>query len=737
MGFFVCSLLFDMWCFTVISILVVVSAYRLSPNAFACTPEGYKSYRNDERYKLFKGEEYHDEETYAAFQSTCLKMQARASYVRYQQEFSILSDFAKDTLDNLMDLSALTYSGLGSYYDGANLDDLEAQTHDVHWTTMDRVFDDAADIPYSLAKNFAGLTQDKTGYSTSWATVTIKAAEQALKNKGIDETLSWRHFYECIFSDDTDNSYKKEGVLPKDIIEFIREKGLVAERDVMSDGIDCSKEYEHTYLFNVRETEGPNKYSLMNLVHSENPTMVLMAIDLHKIKFVADMREDEYPIRCSYDEPTLYGIVTAYQNTENENKEGYWMVETNVVPGENVALRLPLVANGTNANYAGIAAYAFSITYDGPIPSTEPPTTGVPTTEPPTTEAPTTEAPTTLPPTTEAPTTEAPTTEAPTTEAPTTEAPTTEAPTTEAPTTEPPTTDPPTTEPPTTEPPTTVPPDNRITVNVMSCANLNDLMEWTENDDNGYIQFINVILPVGTVCNGVTELDFSRFFWLETLTFSVLEGSTPIDRFPDLKHVVIGNEKLKSVTLGGIDNMDQNKVIAGTSLEIKKSINLESIYISVGAFSNFETFVLGENPDENEENFPKLTSISFGNSGQREYSYSFAYSDKPFVLANLPALEEVILSQEAFFSTNSVRFENLPKLKTLYVGSEAFFGSLTTAELTMVNVGTEYYTMEIQKTDMTVALSAFNSQVNVYLKGNAFHLVLIIRYSYRYYVLWY
>ena len=711
-----------MWCFTVISILVVVSAYRLSPNAFACNEEGYKLYRNDERYKLFKGEEYHDEETYAAFQSTCLKMQARASYVRYQQEFSILSDFAEETLDSMMDLSALTYSGLGSYYDGANLDDLEAQTHDVHWTTMDRVFDDATDVPYSLAKNFAGLTEDKAGYSTSWATVTIKAAEQALKNKGIDETLSWRHFYECIFSDDTDNSYKKEGVLPKDIIEFIREKGLVAERDVMSDGIDCSKEYEHTYLFNVQETEGPNKYSLMNLVHSNNPTMVLMAIDLHKIKFVADMREDEYPIRCSYDEPTLYGIVTAYQNTEEENKEGYWMVETNVVPGENVALRLPLVANGTNANYAGIAAYAFSITYDGPIPSTEPPTTGVPTTEPPTTEAPTTEAPTTLPPTTEAPTTEAPTTEAPTTEAPTTEAPTTEAPTTEAPTTEPPTTEPPTTDPPTTEPPTTVPPENLAPYSqITTCEALEELMNYVEGEDTQYIQSIDVYLEVTQECSELTELDFTRFFWLESLTFRVKTDQliAPINNFPNLKRVVVGNEKLKSLIMGGIDNLEGEKVvIAGTSLEIKKSINLESIFILENAFWHYQTFALGENEEENEENFPKLKSIRFGNSGETAISTSFKYSGALFALSNLPSLEEVIMSQQAFYSTNSVRFENLPKLKTLYIGAHAFFGSLTTAELTMVNVGTEYYTVENQKVQMSVSLNSFNSQVNVYLKGN-------------------
>ena len=121
--------------------------------------------------------------------------------------------------------------------------------------------------------------------------------------------------------------------------------------------------------------------------------------------------------------------------------------------------------------------------------------------------------------------------------------------------------------------------------------------------------------------------------------------------------------------------------------------------------------------DENEENFPMLKSIRFGNSGESALSTSFKFSGAPFVLSNLPSLEEVIMSGQAFFSTNSVRFVNLPMLKTLYFGSQAFFGS-SNAELTMVNLGTEYYPVDNQKTEMTVALSAFNSQVSVYLQGN-------------------
>ena len=40
-----------------------------------------------------------------------------------------------------------------------------------------------------------------------------------------------------------------------------------------------------------------------------------------------------------------------------------WIVTFNVVPCENIELNLPVVDNDTNANYAGIAGYAFSIAY--------------------------------------------------------------------------------------------------------------------------------------------------------------------------------------------------------------------------------------------------------------------------------------------------------------------------------------------------------------------------------------
>ena len=58
---------------------------------------------------------------------------------------------------------------------------------------------------------------------------------------------------------------------------------------------------------------------------------------------------------ATYD-PTLYGVIQGYDADK-------WIVTFNVVPCENIVLQLPVTENDTNANYAGIAGYAFSIIY--------------------------------------------------------------------------------------------------------------------------------------------------------------------------------------------------------------------------------------------------------------------------------------------------------------------------------------------------------------------------------------
>ena len=58
--------------------------------------------------------------------------------------------------------------------------------------------------------------------------------------------------------------------------------------------------------------------------------------------------------RGATDEPSVYGILEGYE-------EDKWTVGLNVVPCEHIVLNLPVTDNETNANYAGIAGYAFSL----------------------------------------------------------------------------------------------------------------------------------------------------------------------------------------------------------------------------------------------------------------------------------------------------------------------------------------------------------------------------------------
>lgn len=647
---------FDMWCYTLILIIAVVSAVRLSPTEFECTPEGYQLYKNSESYVNYKGNLYQSNMTELAFIDYCTTIKARVPYVRYQQEYSILADFPSDTIDKLMDQSAIVYSGTGSYYEGS---ERMQEKYKVSWTTMDRVFDVEDALPYSVPVEEASAN---AGLPTSWATVTIKAAEQALRNRGLETRLSWRYLYECIYSEENDDSYKTSGVPPKDIMQFIRENGLVAEEDIISSAsINCNEKYEHTFHFDVEESEGPNKYSLMNLVVTENPTIVLLAIDFNKAKYVVDMREDTYPITCGYMEPTLYGIVTEYQDSSEEDmQDGFWVVESNIVPGENVALRLPCTFNSTSANYAGIAAFPFSIIYNGPMPTTEPPM--------------------------EMPTTEAPTTEVPTTEAPTTEAPTTEIPTTQV-------------------------PENVENVVVTNCTYLGTIMNWEDSEENGYLRSITINLPASEVCPEFTSLDFTKFFWLNKLVINNAAGS-----LGQLKQVIIGNEKLQTVEISGIDTIP-SQLIPDSFLEIKKSVELESINIGMYTFVNYQSFILGENVEENVENFPKLKTLTIGSNQKYSPCYNFMMTDEPFIVENLPVLETVSVGMNAFFTTPYVRFAGLPALQSLTVYSNALYGSASSSQLYMVNIGTEYYS-EQSMTSMVVYANAFNSHVNVYLKGS-------------------
>ena len=269
--------------------------------------------------------------------------------------------------------------------------------------------------------------------SLSWVTMIVNAGERVLAQMGINERLSVDFVLQCYNRSDI-----CEGMTMNEIATRLRQIGLVREEDAkhaMDEGESvCSIPLSQHYRFDVQKPEGYNRGGLMNLVSAGNPVLVAISMDLLQLRFVKDMREEEEVLRRSVYQPSIYGLVTGYVKTTDE-VTGYWVFEGTPSPCESVNVKLPMRANETNTDFAGIAGYAFAIALKGGIPTTVAPTTVAPTTVAPTTVAPTTVVPTTVTPTTVTPTTVAPTTVAPTTVAPTTVAPTTVTPTTVAPTT--------------------------------------------------------------------------------------------------------------------------------------------------------------------------------------------------------------------------------------------------------------------------------------------------------------
>ena len=117
----------------------------------------------------------------------------------------------------------------------------------------------------------------------------------------------------------------------------------------------CTDEVFPKYHFKVEQINIPNKGGLMNMVAEGNPVVTLLALDLFRLRVTNDVTGDYIYTGAAYD-PTLYGVIQGYDADK-------WIVTFNVVPCENIVLQLPVTESDTNANYAGIAGYAFSIIY--------------------------------------------------------------------------------------------------------------------------------------------------------------------------------------------------------------------------------------------------------------------------------------------------------------------------------------------------------------------------------------
>ena len=188
--------------------------------------------------------------------------------------FSILSDFSDEDLNQMMNLG-MKYSGEGSYADPA--DDMPAP-----WTgtIVNRDLCSGAE-KYSTSNSKA----------TSWASALIFAAETVLKKRGYDEPLSLSYVLQCL---PYSQEIEPNDVTPSDIIAFVTEKGLMSEAvaGLLDENELCSANTPKFY-FEVTKNDIPNKSGLMKFIAEGDPVIVLMALDLVRMKTVNDVTGDD------------------------------------------------------------------------------------------------------------------------------------------------------------------------------------------------------------------------------------------------------------------------------------------------------------------------------------------------------------------------------------------------------------------------------------------------------------
>ena len=279
-------------------------------------------------------------------------MMNRVPYTPYTMEFTMLTDFKAKDLTNMSDVEQ-KHTGKGSYYDPIT-PFADAVTPDYSFRTRD----------FCSADSFLAQYAASSSCSLSWITMIVNAGERALALKGIDEKLSAEFVRKCYTKRDI-----CRGLTMNEIYVNLNRVGLASESRVASETGDiCAIPKSEVYHFSTFRPEGPNRGGLMNLVKEGNPVLSLLSIDLLRLRYVKDMRDEGEDVTLSGTvyQPSFYAIVTGYKKTTSE-EDGYWIVEGNVSPCEGVNLRLPMRDSETNSNYAGIAGYAFAIEFTEPL----------------------------------------------------------------------------------------------------------------------------------------------------------------------------------------------------------------------------------------------------------------------------------------------------------------------------------------------------------------------------------
>ena len=221
----------------------------------------------------------------------------------------MLADFSLDDLKGLMDVEQ-KHQYKGSYWEQIiPLND----TFEPQYTTLNRDFCSN----HSLLRQYVSSTD----CALSWATMIVNAAERALAIEGIEERLSIDFVMKC---------FPRNGFCRGMRMNYIESRffstGLIseeeAERVQESGGNLCQVPYSHRYFFQVVKLEGPNRGGLMNLIAEGNPVLVAISVDLTRLRYVKDMREDEEPMSSTVFHPSFYALVTGYKRS-TKSAPGY------------------------------------------------------------------------------------------------------------------------------------------------------------------------------------------------------------------------------------------------------------------------------------------------------------------------------------------------------------------------------------------------------------------------------
>ena len=282
------------------------------------------------------------------FLANCRKVAYKKS-LNKASDITALTDWSDSQLDVLGDLM-VKYNHVISINDPVDVKNSKFSTK----------------IPNREFPELKEANDPKKACATSWVSAAIEVAEAALD---YSVKLSAKQLFECLpKARGLDDGCS--GIYPKVLMDYLLEVGLVEEDMFM--GCDSLDELEH-YAFFPKAAEPPNASGLMNLIAEGKPVFAMIAVDLKKLRYVKDMSKSNEYLKCGDYEPSLYGIVNGYSYDKDNMNNSWWEFTSRIVPEEEIIVKIPMSDNMENANYAGIATYAFTLTKADHI------TTGTPT----------------------------------------------------------------------------------------------------------------------------------------------------------------------------------------------------------------------------------------------------------------------------------------------------------------------------------------------------------------------